>query len=234
MGLMLGTGLALAGCEEPTPRIYQHYRFTVCVKTPEGDVTASHVVEAETGWSEGAFASMQSPGIGYMGDALYVDLGRRGLLFFLIGDPVTGPNSWRPSAVLASPAYDLQIPEKSDKHTENSLRRAKLVELSKDHTARSVPTDRLPFAVRFRDINDPKSVEKVDPTDLAASFGKGVALKWASVAFTDDAVTRGIEKLFPWWKQHQYGGYDNMPPSTIPERAPLAALVGNSFFSVPG
>ena len=32
----------------------------------------------------------------------------------------------------------------------------------------------LPLLVRFRDINDPTTVERVDPNDLAASFGPGV------------------------------------------------------------
>jgi hypothetical protein len=34
-----------------------------------------------------------------------------------------------------------------------------------------------PRLVRFRDINDPKTVEKVDPTNLPASFGPGYGLK---------------------------------------------------------
>jgi hypothetical protein len=35
----------------------------------------------------------------------------------------------------------------------------------------------MPLLVRFRDMNDPKTLERVDPNDLAASFGPGVYLK---------------------------------------------------------
>jgi hypothetical protein len=51
--------------------------------------------------------------------------------------------------------------------------------------------------VTFGDIKDPTSVARVDPDDLAASFGAGVKLKAITVEITDDAVTTGIEKRLP-------------------------------------
>ena len=56
----------------------------------------------------------------------------------------------------------------------------------------------LPLLVRFRDINDPKTVERVDPNDLAASFGPGAYLKRATIEMTRDPVTTGIEKRLSW------------------------------------
>ncbi len=65
----------------------------------------------------------------------------------------------------------------------------------------------LPILVRFRDINDPTSVERVDPDNLAASFGPGVTLVNASIEIVSSGfwpfralglsgtpVTTGIEK----------------------------------------
>lgn len=52
--------------------------------------------------------------------------------------------------------------------------------------------------VTFRDIDDPASVEKVDPANLAATFGEGVSLKRITVELTDGPVTRGIEERLPW------------------------------------
>ena len=52
--------------------------------------------------------------------------------------------------------------------------------------------------VRFRDINDPKTVERVDPGKIDASFGPGVSLKSATFQVTDDPVTKGIAKRLPW------------------------------------
>ncbi|MBS0563021.1 MAG: hypothetical protein JSR87_00565 [Proteobacteria bacterium] len=45
--------------------------------------------------------------------------------------------------------------------------------------------------VTFDDISDPKSVRQVDPADLAATFGPGVALKAVTLAVTDAPVTEG-------------------------------------------
>ncbi|MEN9924232.1 MAG: hypothetical protein RL268_358 [Pseudomonadota bacterium] len=55
-------------------------------------------------------------------------------------------------------------------------------------------TDPLPMLVRFADLRDPKTVERVDPKDLAKSFGPGVQLTRITIAMTDEAVTVGIEE----------------------------------------
>ena len=55
-----------------------------------------------------------------------------------------------------------------------------------------------PMLVRFRDANDPKTVELVDPKDLAKSFGKGVKLRRIYMTITDEPVTRTINKRLTW------------------------------------
>ena len=55
-----------------------------------------------------------------------------------------------------------------------------------------------PMLVTFTDIDDPKSVQRVDPANLAASFGPGIRLKRITVEVTDDDVTTGIEKRLRW------------------------------------
>jgi hypothetical protein len=40
-------------------------------------------------------------------------------------------------------------------------------------------------------------VQRVDPANLAASFGPGIRLKRITVEVTDDDVTTGIEKRLP-------------------------------------
>jgi hypothetical protein len=51
--------------------------------------------------------------------------------------------------------------------------------------------------VRFKDEKDPKTVEAVDPANLAASFGDGVRLKRVTIETTTDPVTTGIERRLP-------------------------------------
>ena len=65
-----------------------------------------------------------------------------------------------------------------------------------------------PLLVTFRDIRDPKSVERVDPASLDKSFGAGVTLRRITVAVTDDPVTTGIEKRLGWLARSEDGGLD--------------------------
>jgi hypothetical protein len=62
-----------------------------------------------------------------------------------------------------------------------------------------VPQSAYPMLVTFTDINDPKSVKEVKPSDLAATFGAGFALKSITLEITDEKVTEGVvEKVLPW------------------------------------
>jgi hypothetical protein len=58
--------------------------------------------------------------------------------------------------------------------------------------------DNYPYFVRFKNMADPKSVEQVDPDDLAKTFGAGFKLKSLTVQMTDEPVTVGIEKRLGW------------------------------------
>src|SRR6266702_5799571 len=78
---------------------------------------------------------------------------------------------------------------------------AYLDEVQRQKPQRDLPFKYLPVLVRFRDVNDPTSVEQVDPFDLAKSFGQGVRLKQALVEITDDPLTNAIEDRLLWLKQ---------------------------------
>ncbi|MCP4095679.1 MAG: hypothetical protein GY748_05500, partial [Planctomycetaceae bacterium] len=73
-----------------------------------------------------------------------------------------------------------------------------------------VPDHRyFPLLVTFTDINDPASVKKIDPDDLAASFGPGYSLKSVTLEITGEPVTQGVvEKVLgsdffkKWGKIH--------------------------------
>ncbi len=71
----------------------------------------------------------------------------------------------------------------------------------------------------FGNIADPKTVERVDPNDLATGFGKGVKLRRITVQMTDAPVTTGIEKRLAWLNA-QRGSFDytgHLHPNT-PEK----------------
>ena len=62
----------------------------------------------------------------------------------------------------------------------------------------AVDPEHYPMLVTFEDLDDPTSVNKINPDDLAASFGEGVELKRITVQLTDDPVTTGIDERLEW------------------------------------
>ena len=63
-------------------------------------------------------------------------------------------------------------------------------------TPAEVAPEHYPIMVTFRDINDPTSIEMIDPANLEASFGKGVSLSAVILEVTDHQMTAGIGKSF--------------------------------------
>lgn len=127
------------------------------------------------------------------GEAVAVDLGDRGILFSLLKQGSDSRSSADEIALKAFGFMEGPIIYPVDK------RLSWISSLGKRIGARAdVPFYNLPMLVRFRDINDPKTVESVDPEDLAASFGEGVKLVGATIEITDAPITIGIEKRLRW------------------------------------
>ena len=172
-----------------------HYKMTVAIQTPEGVKTGSAVREVYVKSGPGLFTD-STPKVTIKGEAVVIDLGPRGLIFALLrGDKMgvdygqnvflrtIGPNEGAGSTTPEGVRYFNSLP----------------VGTSLDLTDNA---QRLPMLVRFKDINDPKSVERVDPSNLAAIYGEGVSLKSVTIEITDEPITTGIEKYLSW-----LGGY---------------------------
>ena len=68
--------------------------------------------------------------------------------------------------------------------------------LSRLRETRVIDPKHYPLLVTFTDLTDPKTVQKVDPENLAATFGPGVELKRITLEITDEPVTEGkVESL---------------------------------------
>jgi hypothetical protein len=122
------------------------------------------------------------------GEAVFVDLGRRGNLIALL----TGPNDTSAFA-LAAKVFNPTPYAPDREEAEQRLKR-----LSKLRAKVELRADQLPMLVTFKDIKDPKTVVQVRPEDLSATFGPGVRLASATLEMTDDRVTTGIDKKLPW------------------------------------
>ena len=99
--------------------------------------------------------------------------------------------------------------------------------------ARAVPPKLYPLMVTFGNLADPTSVRRVDPADLAASFGPGIRLKSITLEITAEPVTEGrVEKVLGWltWSREKLlsiGGGRN--PVRVPDNGGLLALDAPDF-----
>ncbi len=166
------------------PSVTIRYRLALTVVADGAEHTGSGVVEVTYGKG---VAFMTNSGGGYYvavkGEAVAVDVPNRGTLFALLK---AGPSHRSSPEEIIPKAFGVSWAE--DRFTRLRALTGR-VELS--------PAD-LPLLVRFRDINEPNTVEGVDPSNLAEAFGPGVYLKQAWVEITSDPVTTGIEKRLPW------------------------------------
>ena len=151
------------------------YRLTLDVAVGGKVRTGSGVIETvwNDQWIKFPLAPIGVPwGVDVRGEAVAVDLGSRGILFALLKADETrasGPDGWDlPPSFLVDAFYGPV--------GQGGATRQMLSELKSRRDVVDVPPGLLPMLVRFRDINDPKSVERVEPSDLAKSFGPDVKL----------------------------------------------------------
>jgi hypothetical protein len=215
MILMAGLVVMLSGCGSALPDY--RYRLTVEVETPEGLKTGSSVIEVST--STTSSTSIPSPGAvrhRLNGEAVTIDLGQHGTLFALLRSDVEV--DW-PTNLLFRLAPQVRVNDENGKYDSDASFRARYeamlqnrrpIVLPKNFNNISVLRDMpaRPMLVRFRDINDPTTVERVDPDALAASFGEGVKLRRVTVQLTDDPVTKGIEKRLKWLDSYRKTNFD--------------------------
>jgi hypothetical protein len=207
--------LVLAGCN-PFPQTWEwNQKLIVEVTTPEGLRSGSAVSNVK--WGE--------PGIhghyktDYRGEATAVDLGERGILFALIGEGTKQIAAYTLHEVLGERRADYE----------------KLFpKIEQFRGKRDVPRERYPLLVTFDDISDPATVKRVDPDDLAGSFGPGVSLKRITLSITDEPVTEGeVEKVLGWLGDHYDKRLDGNRYGTINATNRLANdLSAGSFDTV--
>ncbi|MEM7461740.1 MAG: hypothetical protein AAF362_03590 [Pseudomonadota bacterium] len=158
--------LLLAGCWNDSWSWNQ--KLTVKVETPDGPVQGAAVNQVT--WGE--VNSVHNYPASYQGEAVVVDLGNGRYLFALIGEP---------TKFLAFETFN----------GGPGIGEEVFAEMAQFRGTNPVPPEHYPLLVTFTDINDPKTVKKVDPNNLAATFGSGFALESIMLEITDEPVTKG-------------------------------------------
>ncbi|PZP55645.1 MAG: hypothetical protein DI586_06165 [Micavibrio aeruginosavorus] len=171
-------GISMAW-ESKYPSGTWRYKITINIDTPDGVKTGSAVREVTVRTGQ-----LNLPGATPhkipKGEAVVVDLGKGQLLFAL-----TSFDDYQ--IVFRAFPYDGGGTTVEGIEYYSHLKNAKTF---------LVP-EQLRF-VRFKNINDPKTVEEVKGQNLEASFGKGYKFNSASIEMTGELVTWGIEKYLPW------------------------------------
>lgn len=191
--VLLGlAALSLGGCGNNQS---WNQKLTVTVDTPAGEVSGSAVTAIS--WSKNFFsggwggASWHSA---VKGEAVVVDLGSGKLLFALLSH--SDSNDY-----IANLATRLVMDT-----TDRAWSKAAFAGVRNLGEPTPVPPKLYPLLVTFADINDPKTVTKVDPANLAASFGPGYVLKAIMLEVTAERVREGVlEKSLVWLPDYQKG-----------------------------
>ena len=166
---------------------HYRYRMTVDVETPTGLRTGSAVREmtwlpTAQSFTGNRFTSKQR------GEAVAVDLQDGQTLFALLD-----VNGYETILAGFGPASTLELKPLLDSVA--ATRKVHAYPSREVLRARSLDYPRF---VRFRDLDDPRTVEAVDPDNLEASFGSGVRLRRITVQVTDHPVTSSLLNRLAW------------------------------------
>lgn len=235
--------LVLAFCSVSSYSASLRYRLIVEVETPQGPAVGSSVIEI-TGnripnWLPNGGGTRGT----FRGEAVATDLPHGRTLFALLRSEsgATVPHDYPGMAFKSRLERYYAEREAVGEETDfvdaiNEMRgwsgaKAPLPKSDRvlGNGGRDVPA--WPLLVTFGDLADPTSVARVDPDDLAATFGDGVKLKRITVELTDDPVTTGIEKRLEWLPNLR-GTLKPNPPRTMPDSSdPELRLLGAGPFS---
>lgn len=239
MGTAILLGCGVSGYRLPDYR----YRLTVEVETPEGLKTGSSVIEVKT--TVAGRNSIPTPGAvnhRVRGQAIAVDLGTRGVLFALLRSDDN--SDWASNVMYRMVPKIPRVHDANGRFDSDRDFEAQFAAMLRHRDAIDLPVTfpdqghlknqpARPLLVRFRNIADPATVEKVKQDDLAASFGSGVELKRITVQLTDDPVTTGIEKKLGWLPS-QRGSLVPVPRGTPIGEMPIGSdLTEGDFLMSP-
>jgi len=171
---------------------------------------------------------------GIRGEAVVLDLGPRGTLFALL----TGDKDSR-----SGPEYILFRAFGFPDGASASANTSGLSKIRNLYGKVDLPLTSLPLLVRFRDLEDPKTVERVDPLDLEKSFGGGAKLVRAAIeivpggkwpvsyyGFTGEPITRGLSSKLKWLPEYYGRQFDGERTETISSPLRFANSLASGVF----
>jgi hypothetical protein len=237
IGILVLVILSYAGCHILYPSRTVNFRITYEVETPEGLRTGTGVLAATLKMVPENPANGRIWSSWTLGEAIIVPVGERGTFYALL----SSPSSPAGGAFVATLIELFGIREQTHRHEAQSVYNFAALsgrrEVTYDQPAPISPDKQtmasiLPILVRFKDEADPKTVEAVDPGNLAATFGEGVRLKRVIIEITKDPVTTDIQKRLTWLGPYPEPSLDPDNPKLVEPvaNAPLKRLLNHGHF----
>ena len=199
VGLLVAVAVAaVVRYDMAYPSVTVRYRLTLEAEV-DGEPKAASAVREVTYTKQPPLAAQQELSIGYRGEAIALDLGSRGTLFALLKE---GRDSRSSPEWIVLQAFDFDggsLPRPVEAGVEQVARLS---------GKRELPLDSLPKLVRFRDINDPMTVEHVNPFNIGESFGANAKLVRVTLEVVppSEPITTGIDQRLKWLPKY----YDRM------------------------
>lgn len=212
LGLVAGgISALLGGCGLLGGNSYR-FKMTVEVETPQGLRTGSSVYEVIAHNLTALTSEEAERSAGVRGEALMVDL-PDGPIFVLLKTPDHSP--YKNLAQLSMAALD----EEYQNDWVESVRR---IARSWSTLRGEVAYNDWPIIVRFRDIKDPTTVERVKPDTIG--------IKRIVIETTTDVITTGIDKRLGWISRID-GSLTRRLLSPDPTNPPFSAQITTQNFS---
>ena len=189
--------LTMAGCEKTDNRGEGHtytykYKITVTIRDQGHLLQASDVVRVRE-QSYNGIALVPK----LCGEATALKLINGRYLFALLNGPTLdlqpGRQQWRgaPTGVLLQ---RLGLQTEWSWKDDSGLR-----QLLNVKTPVQFDPDEMPEFVSFRDMNDPTTVERIEPTQIPEWLGDDIKVEGVTVQITNEQATRGhLAHILPW------------------------------------
>lgn len=211
------------------------YKMIVTVETPEGIVTGSAVRQMGNDSNSSFIPEVGNPA-DVRGEAVVVDMGKRGVLFALISHQ----SDLEFYNAFPVPGY----PPNNGGSTPEGIKYYASLPVGTKGTLNPEQPPGYPKLVKFKDINDPKSVveahiwERKDDgmfflreDRMAELFGKGVKLRDITLEITREPMTKMIAQILPWLSDYYDQLLDGNTIHTTKSAYPLANRLGSGSFS---
>lgn len=192
LGVLIAAAFALGACGLVERHYEMRYRLTFEIETPQGLRASSGVLQVTTDLNP-AWAPGPQTDAHLIGEAIPLSLSNGETVFAVLRGPETDLlNLLRQVFVglVSRPEF------KQGGRTFYDLGKQHRFLMSTKPSA-ELAIEQVPLLVRFEDVRNPLTVEKVDPADLSRDGG-GYRLRRVIVAVTDEPITTGIAKHLPW------------------------------------